>query len=129
MTCVWDSLLNGINTTCKTSLHSINDLKLHIQNEFKLPLQVKCNDCGLSVKQQEETLESIRNLTIRHDGYDISAFEPLFLAACQVFNICIEHTMRIHGNESVLIKYTCDNTMCTLRFNSDIGHMVFSGKA
>jgi len=116
MTCVWDSIVCGLNKLNFNVNHNI--LLNHIKNNNKKTDTVKWNGETISEQMQNENYIAISNINISNNGYLCSTCDPLMLIICELYNVSIEHSYNDHK-----INYTMNNAKYKIRLSSNNHHM------
>lgn len=118
MTCVWDSLVSGLN---KLNFNvNRNSLLTHIKTNNKKTNTVKWNGESILEKMQDENYEAVTNITISNEGYFCSTCDPLMLIICELYNVSIEHSYNGH-----IMKYTMTDSKHLIKLSSNCGHMMW----
>ena len=129
MTCVWDSLIAGINETDMRCVLSLEKSQTQARPEKFVAALKHLNRPtpnvlwqGTALREQElkENQEWIHdyNVCAINNGHDTGTSDPFFYLICELFNISIRHKYRGHE-----IRYDHPSTRYTIRVCSNSGHM------
>jgi hypothetical protein len=130
MTCVWDSLIDGIFRD-KIIYDEYFDKKPNpyqfvefVKSKNKMT-NIKVNDNILTEKEKKENFEAIKcfNIGSINQGYLCSTSDPFLILVCEIFGCSI-----IHKYLNTTIKYEHENpknNLCNIYICSSRGHMSF----
>ena len=130
MTCVWDSLIAGVNDADMHRVLSLDKRQAQARPEHFVNALKQLNRPtpnvrwqGIHLREQElkENQEWIRdyNTNAIRNGHDTSASDPFFYLISELFDIGIVHSFRGHD-----IRFDPPNTArYTIRVCSNSGHM------
>jgi hypothetical protein len=111
MTCVWDSLTNGLRPIQHNPISLLNCLK----ENNKPPIDVTIDGEKLSEKRLEENVEHIKNIQVSRDGYFCGLHDPLIVAYVQTFRVNVDneicgHTAKFRVPDGIkLVKLRSNN--------------------
>lgn len=86
MSCVF----TGLIAVLKLSITPVAFIQ-HIKANNTKTTHVTCDGVSPTEKQYAENIERINELTTVHDGYDMSAFDPLLFLVCELYKVSITH--------------------------------------
>ena len=129
MTCVWDSLIAGINKSDMCSVFSLEKSHFVIRPEKFVSALKLLNRPTPNVKWQcdvlreqelNENQEWVKNYNVSciGNGHDTGTSDPFFFLICELFNISILHNYRGHE-----IRYDYPTPRYIVRICSNSGHM------
>ena len=129
MTCVWDSLIAGINNSDMHCVLSLEKSHFAARPEKFVNALKHLNRPTPNVRWQGSTLREQElnenqvwiqdyNVCAIGNGHDTGTSDPFFFLICELFNISIRHKYRGHE-----IRYDHPTPRYTIRVCSNSGHM------
>ena len=114
MTCVWDSLCQGILPL----RHTPTTLLKHLKDNNTKPNDVSMNSNTLSEKQMQENIDHVESISVKQDGYLCGLFDPLIVAYCHVFKVNVKNTI-----SGYTVDFSVIDATKTVFLNSNGSHM------
>ena len=127
MTCVWDSLLRGLQkydmTSCQAGIHSMySKMKEESQNSLSKFQNLRWNGETLSQQLAKELFDDFQERKPDGDGTEVGSCSSVICFFVLTFNIDVTHQL----HNGVRINYTLDlNSGRQFTIGSNPGHMYF----